>query len=176
MPSIATLVATDRTDFDISWSLNFICLSKPSFLQTRHESWFQVFSSKSYNLAYNYFQQNCSLFFKLVSELNVTFFNLKIPKQVKSLPTFEITSQKSYMICPKNCRKFTINWNRLAVTSMFGFGFVGPVGHFWGVWNLSVQYITHSAAKKQLLLSVTAKRFQLIVNLASESYNINILS
>ncbi|KAH1049513.1 hypothetical protein GLYMA_08G038300v4 [Glycine max] len=27
--------------------------------------------------------------------------------------------------------KFTINWNRLAVTSMFGFGFVGPVGHFW---------------------------------------------
>ena len=107
MPFIATLVATDRTDFDISWSLNFICLSKPSFLQTRHESWFQVFSSKNYNLAYNYFQQNCSLFFKLVSELNVTFFNLKIPKQVKSLPTFEITSQKSYMICPKNCRKFT---------------------------------------------------------------------
>ncbi|RZC13903.1 PXMP2/4 family protein 4, partial [Glycine soja] len=27
--------------------------------------------------------------------------------------------------------KFTINWNRLAVTSMFGFGFVGSVGHFW---------------------------------------------
>ncbi|WVZ21999.1 hypothetical protein V8G54_000543 [Vigna mungo] len=27
--------------------------------------------------------------------------------------------------------KFTVNWNRLAVTSMFGFGFVGPVGHFW---------------------------------------------
>ncbi|KAG5058789.1 uncharacterized protein [Glycine max] len=26
--------------------------------------------------------------------------------------------------------KFTINWNRLAVTSMFGFGFVGSVGHF----------------------------------------------
>ncbi|MED6220666.1 hypothetical protein PIB30_047017 [Stylosanthes scabra] len=27
--------------------------------------------------------------------------------------------------------KFFINWNRVAVTSMFGFGFVGPVGHFW---------------------------------------------
>ncbi|ESW07873.1 hypothetical protein PHAVU_010G165700 [Phaseolus vulgaris] len=27
--------------------------------------------------------------------------------------------------------KFMVNWKRLAVTSMFGFGFVGPVGHFW---------------------------------------------
>ncbi|KAF7819809.1 protein SYM1-like [Senna tora] len=27
--------------------------------------------------------------------------------------------------------KFAINWRRVAVTSMFGFGFVGPVGHFW---------------------------------------------
>ncbi|KAK7398945.1 hypothetical protein VNO78_10119 [Psophocarpus tetragonolobus] len=27
--------------------------------------------------------------------------------------------------------KFRVNWNRLAVTSMFGFGFVGPVGHLW---------------------------------------------
>ncbi|KAJ1393515.1 Mpv17/PMP22 [Sesbania bispinosa] len=27
--------------------------------------------------------------------------------------------------------KFMINWRRVAVTSMFGFGFVGPVGHFW---------------------------------------------
>ncbi|CAL0331033.1 unnamed protein product [Lupinus luteus] len=27
--------------------------------------------------------------------------------------------------------KFMINWRRVAVTSMFGAGFVGPVGHFW---------------------------------------------
>lgn len=27
--------------------------------------------------------------------------------------------------------KLMINWNRVAVTSMFGFGFVGPLGHFW---------------------------------------------
>ncbi|KAJ4953882.1 hypothetical protein NE237_030714 [Protea cynaroides] len=27
--------------------------------------------------------------------------------------------------------EFKINWKRVAVTSMFGFGFVGPVGHFW---------------------------------------------
>ncbi|KAJ6355550.1 hypothetical protein OIU77_006024 [Salix suchowensis] len=27
--------------------------------------------------------------------------------------------------------KFKINWKRVAITSMFGFGFVGPVGHFW---------------------------------------------
>lgn len=27
--------------------------------------------------------------------------------------------------------KFKVNWKRVAVTSSFGFGFVGPVGHFW---------------------------------------------
>ncbi|KAK9268585.1 hypothetical protein L1049_000339 [Liquidambar formosana] len=27
--------------------------------------------------------------------------------------------------------KFKINWKRVAITSMFGFGFVGPLGHFW---------------------------------------------
>ncbi|XP_047338642.1 protein Mpv17-like [Impatiens glandulifera] len=26
---------------------------------------------------------------------------------------------------------FKINWRRVANTSLFGFGFVGPVGHFW---------------------------------------------
>ncbi|XP_024025653.1 PXMP2/4 family protein 2 [Morus notabilis] len=26
---------------------------------------------------------------------------------------------------------FRINWKRVAITSTFGFGFVGPVGHFW---------------------------------------------
>ncbi|XVE54262.1 hypothetical protein DITRI_Ditri03aG0066600 [Diplodiscus trichospermus] len=28
-------------------------------------------------------------------------------------------------------QEFRINWKRAAITSMFGFGFVGPVGHFW---------------------------------------------
>ncbi|KAG9148004.1 hypothetical protein Leryth_003590 [Lithospermum erythrorhizon] len=27
--------------------------------------------------------------------------------------------------------RFRINWKRVATTSMFGFAFVGPVGHFW---------------------------------------------
>ncbi|XP_044470849.1 PXMP2/4 family protein 2-like isoform X4 [Mangifera indica] len=27
--------------------------------------------------------------------------------------------------------KFKVNWKRVATTSMFGFGFVGPIGHFW---------------------------------------------
>lgn len=27
--------------------------------------------------------------------------------------------------------EFNINWKRVATTSLFGFGFVGPVGHFW---------------------------------------------
>ncbi|RVW38268.1 Protein sym-1 [Vitis vinifera] len=31
---------------------------------------------------------------------------------------------------------FKIDWKRTAITSMFGFGFVGPVGHFWLVVSL----------------------------------------
>lgn len=27
--------------------------------------------------------------------------------------------------------EFKLNWKRVAITSMFGLGFVGPVGHFW---------------------------------------------
>ncbi|KAK9273780.1 hypothetical protein L1049_018590 [Liquidambar formosana] len=28
-------------------------------------------------------------------------------------------------------KELKINWKRVATTSLFGFGFVGPVGHFW---------------------------------------------
>ncbi|XP_075484527.1 uncharacterized protein LOC142524423 isoform X4 [Primulina tabacum] len=28
-------------------------------------------------------------------------------------------------------KEFKINWRRVATTSLFGLGFVGPVGHFW---------------------------------------------
>ncbi|KAJ6732439.1 PEROXISOMAL MEMBRANE 22 KDA (MPV17/PMP22) FAMILY PROTEIN [Salix purpurea] len=28
-------------------------------------------------------------------------------------------------------KKLKINWKRVATTSLFGFAFVGPVGHFW---------------------------------------------
>ncbi|GMJ07429.1 hypothetical protein like AT3G24570 [Hibiscus trionum] len=28
-------------------------------------------------------------------------------------------------------QEFKVNWKRVAVTSTFGFGFVGPIGHFW---------------------------------------------
>lgn len=28
-------------------------------------------------------------------------------------------------------KEFKINWQRVGITSMFGFAFVGPVGHFW---------------------------------------------
>lgn len=35
---------------------------------------------------------------------------------------------------------FKINWKRVAITSSFGFGFVGPVGHFWFVFPI---YLFH---------------------------------
>ncbi|XP_024520294.1 protein SYM1 isoform X2 [Selaginella moellendorffii] len=28
-----------------------------------------------------------------------------------------------------------LNWKRVGISSMFGVGFVGPVGHFWFVWS-----------------------------------------
>ncbi|XP_028802258.1 protein Mpv17-like isoform X2 [Neltuma alba] len=28
-------------------------------------------------------------------------------------------------------KEFKINWKRMAATSLFGFGFVGPIGHYW---------------------------------------------
>ncbi|XP_057957946.1 uncharacterized protein LOC131150898 [Malania oleifera] len=32
---------------------------------------------------------------------------------------------------PDEDKELKINWKRVATTSLFGFGFVGPVGHFW---------------------------------------------
>lgn len=34
-------------------------------------------------------------------------------------------------------KEFKINWRRVATTSLFGFGFVGPVGHFWLVFSVN---------------------------------------
>ncbi|XAR70872.1 hypothetical protein NMG60_11027906 [Bertholletia excelsa] len=32
---------------------------------------------------------------------------------------------------PDGDEELQINWRRVATTSLFGFGFVGPIGHFW---------------------------------------------
>ncbi|XP_020585724.1 protein Mpv17 [Phalaenopsis equestris] len=32
---------------------------------------------------------------------------------------------------PYDGKEFKINWQRVGITSMFGFAFVGPVGHYW---------------------------------------------
>lgn len=43
----------------------------------------------------------------------------------------------TYLTAKKNLqpqeieKKLKINWKRVATTSLFGFGFVGPVGHYW---------------------------------------------
>ncbi|XP_073305956.1 uncharacterized protein [Primulina huaijiensis] len=37
------------------------------------------------------------------------------------------TSRRNY----DEDKEFKINWRRVATTSLFGLGFVGPVGHFW---------------------------------------------
>ncbi|KAG8657326.1 PXMP2/4 family protein 2 isoform X2 [Manihot esculenta] len=43
-----------------------------------------------------------------------------------------ITKYTAKKQCQKDDEKgVKINWKRVATTSLFGFGFVGPVGHFW---------------------------------------------
>ncbi|XP_073130912.1 uncharacterized protein [Henckelia pumila] len=39
----------------------------------------------------------------------------------------QYTSRRSYV----EDKELKINWRRVATTSLFGLGFVGPVGHFW---------------------------------------------
>ncbi|KAG4194587.1 hypothetical protein ERO13_A06G063200v2 [Gossypium hirsutum] len=41
------------------------------------------------------------------------------------------TAKKRLQYHKDDDNEFKVNWKRVAVTSMFGFGFVGPVGHFW---------------------------------------------
>ncbi|KAK8660001.1 hypothetical protein V6N13_050937 [Hibiscus sabdariffa] len=40
------------------------------------------------------------------------------------------TAKKHHHLQEKD-KQLKINWKRVATTSLFGFGFVGPVGHFW---------------------------------------------
>ncbi|MBA0567984.1 hypothetical protein Golob_005512 [Gossypium lobatum] len=40
------------------------------------------------------------------------------------------TAKKRLQYHKDDDNEFKVNWKRVAVTSMFGFGFVGPVGHF----------------------------------------------
>ncbi|XP_050264411.1 uncharacterized protein LOC126708633 [Quercus robur] len=40
------------------------------------------------------------------------------------------TAKNKHQIQDKD-KELKINWKRVAATSLFGFGFVGPVGHFW---------------------------------------------
>ncbi|KAF3945010.1 hypothetical protein CMV_028581 [Castanea mollissima] len=40
------------------------------------------------------------------------------------------TAKTKHQIQDKD-KELKINWKRVATTSLFGFGFVGPVGHFW---------------------------------------------
>uniref|UniRef100_A0A7N0UIB8 Uncharacterized protein n=1 Tax=Kalanchoe fedtschenkoi TaxID=63787 RepID=A0A7N0UIB8_KALFE len=40
-------------------------------------------------------------------------------------------SAESLLLLQDDEKEFRINWKRVATTSLYGFGFVGPVGHFW---------------------------------------------
>ena len=44
---------------------------------------------------------------------------------------------------PDTEEELKINWKRVAITSMFGFGFVGPVGHFWWVFPILFSLFGH---------------------------------
>lgn len=41
------------------------------------------------------------------------------------------TAKKLHLQSRNEDKEFKINWRRVTTTSLFGLGFVGPVGHFW---------------------------------------------
>lgn len=41
------------------------------------------------------------------------------------------STAKNHRTIDEEDKELKINWKRVATTSLFGFGFVGPVGHFW---------------------------------------------
>lgn len=41
------------------------------------------------------------------------------------------TAKKHHLQSRNEDKEFKINWRRVTTTSLFGLGFVGPVGHFW---------------------------------------------
>ncbi|KAK4768884.1 hypothetical protein SAY86_027034 [Trapa natans] len=45
--------------------------------------------------------------------------------------TITHSTAKSCNILQDDRDEWKINWRRVATTSLFGFGFVGPVGHYW---------------------------------------------
>ncbi|KAF6146542.1 hypothetical protein GIB67_008828, partial [Kingdonia uniflora] len=45
--------------------------------------------------------------------------------------TITRSTMKKHHKKPNDEEVLKINWKRVAITSMFGVGFVGPVGHFW---------------------------------------------
>uniref|UniRef100_A0A0D6R867 Uncharacterized protein n=1 Tax=Araucaria cunninghamii TaxID=56994 RepID=A0A0D6R867_ARACU len=73
------------------------------------------------------------------------------------------TNQRPHLSTDKEGKQFKIDWKRVATTSMFGFGFVGPVGHFWyeGLEHItkhrfrlrpsSLQFVTAKLAADTLL-------------------------
>lgn len=40
-------------------------------------------------------------------------------------------AKKRLQITHQEADEFKVNWKRVAITSMFGLGFIGPFGHFW---------------------------------------------
>ncbi|MBA0597521.1 hypothetical protein Gorai_007324 [Gossypium raimondii] len=52
------------------------------------------------------------------------------------------TAKKRLQYHKDDDNEFKVNWKRVAVTSMFGFGFVGPVGHFWSVLILFLSFLS----------------------------------
>jgi hypothetical protein len=57
------------------------------------------------------------------------------------LNSFEMSNCMKYWILQKISilfqdeeKDFKVNWKRAGITSMFGFTFVGPVGHYWYIF------------------------------------------
>ena len=67
---------------------------------------------------------------------NVCNAKLLFIRKEKLVEPIKVISSTSLLIdfyfkCQVEEKELKINWKRVTTTSLFGFAFVGPVGHFW---------------------------------------------
>ncbi|MBA0747492.1 hypothetical protein Gogos_004404 [Gossypium gossypioides] len=73
------------------------------------------------------------------------------------------TAKKRLQYHKDDDNEFKVNWKRVAVTSMFGFGFVGPVGHFWSVPNRNSKILHLGDSKHVALITCCLDTFDKIL-------------
>ncbi|THG21721.1 hypothetical protein TEA_024103 [Camellia sinensis var. sinensis] len=72
---------------------------------------------------------SCDCFLSLLDDSFVPYLKLDVV-DITEFSGYPIDLPCNPLLLDKD-EELKLNWRRVATTSLFGFGFVGPVGHFW---------------------------------------------